>query len=152
MRIGGAGGGSPIQDADGIDDRGGVPAGDQAAPAPADDVFQRTARSAATKSALVRFVMAFRTDVRDYYEPGDESVLRSDRAAAKAFFDGAKAKPVRVPAGVTAHKALKLEGRDPRGLIEGDVILLFDRRGKLGDALLQVKEGRRVETYKMSEI
>jgi hypothetical protein len=81
--------------------------------------------------SLASAIMEFRTDIADYYEPGDEDYYRDDSDAAEAAFQSALWDPVTVPQGFQAHQALAAHLLDPAQVVEGRIILLFDDQARV---------------------
>ena len=102
-----------------------------------EDALHRFRRAAhRERDSLARDVMEFRTDVLDYYEPGDEDRYRADSDAAEAAFASALWDDVAVPAGYSAAQALASHVLDPTEVVEpGRIILLFNDQASVTHVL-----------------
>jgi len=101
-----------------------------------------TAKAKGSARALASFIMEYRTDVADYYEPGDEDYYRADGEAAEAFFAGADWVVAAPPGTYPAHRALRaVNPEDPHEVVEpGTVYVLFDAQARV-TAFLYDSEG-----------
>ncbi|MEZ6183904.1 MAG: hypothetical protein R3F62_02715 [Planctomycetota bacterium] len=108
---------------------------------------QLRAKATAEASSLTRFIMNFRSDIADYYDPGDQAYYDADRQAASAYFRSATWSEVAIPAGYSAYKALRADAADPTDVILGHVTLLFDCTGQVIETVYYT-EG---ETYDSSD-
>ncbi|MGQ0508276.1 MAG: hypothetical protein ACT4TC_23500 [Myxococcaceae bacterium] len=84
-------------------------------------------------------VMSWRTEVGDYYGPGDEPLAASDAASLKTFFEAAPRKDAPVPAGSSAVRAERIVGAESNPLIEGSVLVLFDGADQAKEMIYQTE-------------
>jgi hypothetical protein len=94
-------------------------------------------KTQARKAADV--LMAFRIDIRDYYEQGDEDDLTADTKAICEELRSATLSPAATPpAGYKAARTFRVVPEDSKYLNRyEEMFVLFDRNGKLSNIVIR---------------
>jgi len=105
-----------------------------------DDAFVRAARGEAGE--LVEVIMNYRTDVADYYEPGDEDYYRDDTREAEFYFERALWVEVPALAGEPAFKTLQAINMDRSEVVSpGQAFVLLDANAQVLKSVYRDESG-----------